>query len=82
VLVGSQSDNSLIALKRMGVRSDRATTVQLDLPRAGLLQLESVEVYIMSDVYIGFDQVVSMPLRDVSGAHQATAWRDGAAKLC
>ena len=90
LLLGNVASGELLALKRLGVPVGRTAKSTLSCPTT--LEtgeaLASVRVYLLSDSYLGLDQLADIDVAAVAGGESAKSamvhggyWRDGWAAL-
>lgn len=62
ILAGLPEINTLLAVKRVDINRSRKIDLQIELPEASR-DLGILEIYVMSDSYIGIDQIKSIDLQ-------------------
>ena len=63
IIVGNRKQNKLMALKKLMVDKHASKALQIDLPMFGDGADAIVEVHLVSDSFIGLDQMVTIDLR-------------------
>lgn len=63
VIVGSSKTNSVLAIKKCDITSPKTIRIRIPIPKI-IKKKEVIEIYVMSDAYIGLDQVMTIDLAE------------------